>query len=82
MKTYNDLFNKICTINNFKIAYNNATKGKKHYKEVKGIERKGVNKYLINLLNEVKSKKYKVSNYKVFKKNILVISGEKYINFQ
>lgn len=68
MKTYNDLFNKICTINNFKIAYNNATKGKKHYKEVKGIERKGVNKYLINLLNEVKSKKYKVSNYKVFKK--------------
>jgi len=34
MKKYGNLWNKIITIENFRLAYKNATKGKKHYKEV------------------------------------------------
>lgn len=51
---------------NFLLAYHNATKGKKHYKEVQEI---GLNPepYLQELLEEVRSKRYKVSDYKIFK---------------
>lgn len=66
MKIYKDLFSKIATFENFKLAYKQATKGKKHYKEVKFIERYGVNRYLRKLLKEVINKTYKVSDYKVF----------------
>lgn len=66
MKKYSNLFNKICTIENFRKAYKNATKGKKHYTDVKMIERIGREKYLHELLEEVKNKKYKVSQYEVF----------------
>ena len=51
MKVYRHLWEKIITFENFKLAYKNATKGKKHYKEVKLIERKGVNSYLRKLLD-------------------------------
>lgn len=68
MKTYDALFSKICTIENFRKAYKNATKGKSHYKDVKHIRRFGVNKYLKKLLKEVVDKKYKVSEYKKFKR--------------
>lgn len=37
MKVYKHLFDKICTIENFRIAYENAIKGKGFYKEVKEI---------------------------------------------
>lgn len=67
MKTYNNLFDKICTIDNFQLAYKNAIKGKKHYKDVKKIEKIGKDKYLNELLEEVKSGQYKVSPYKTFK---------------
>lgn len=73
MKVYKHLWKKIITFENFKLAYKNATKGKKHYKEVKLIERKGVNSYLRKLLEEVKSKQYKVSNYDIF----TLFTGEK-----
>ena len=73
MKIYKHLWDKIITFENFKLAYKNATKGKKHYKEVKIIERKGVNRYLRRLLEEVKSKKYKVSAYDIFTR----FTGEK-----
>lgn len=66
MKCYKNLWDKITTFENFKLAYKNATKGKKYYKEVKAIERYGVNKYLRNLLEEVKNKTYKVGEYKIF----------------
>ncbi len=66
MKIYKHLWNKIITIENFKFAYKNATKGKSHYKEVKIIKRKGVFKYLKKLLEEVKTKQYKVSKYDIF----------------
>ncbi len=68
MKTYKGLSKKIFTIENFRKAYKNAIKGKKHYKEVKIIERKGSNKYLRNLLKEVVNKTYEVSKYEIFKR--------------
>ena len=66
MKKYGNLWNKIITIENFRLAYKNATKGKKHYKEVQEIEAYGVDKYLDKLLLEVKEKRYKVSKYEIF----------------
>lgn len=68
MKRYNNLWPKICTMQNFREAYYNATKGKKHYTEVKEIEAYGVEKYLEELLEEVISKRYKVSEYIIFKR--------------
>lgn len=66
MKRYNHLFEKICTIENFKLAYTNAIRGKKWYKEVKDIEKYGVDKYLEELLIEVREKRYVVSPYTNF----------------
>ena len=60
MKTYNNLFEKICSYENFYIAYENATKGKKHYKEVIEIE-KDKDNFLKSLADEVREMKYKVS---------------------
>ena len=68
MKRYNNLWNKICTIENFKQAYSNAVKGKRHYTEVKEIEKYGAEQYLQELLEEVIQDKYKVSEYTVFKR--------------
>lgn len=68
MKTYNNLFNKICTEENFYKAYKNAVKGKSYYKEVKNIKKIGVKKYINNLREEVFNKKYKVSKYTIFNK--------------
>lgn len=66
MKKYNNLFNEICTYENFKLAYKNTIKGKKHYREVKIIERHGA-RFLKRLLKEVKEGRYRVSEYKKFK---------------
>lgn len=74
MKIYKHLWEKIITFENFKLAYKNATKGKKHYKEVRIIERYGVNRYLRKLLKEVESKEYVVSDYIVF----TMFTGEKF----
>lgn len=63
MKIYYTLFDKICTFENFQLAYKNATKGKKWYKEVKAIEKYGVDKYLRELLDEVITRRYTVSSY-------------------
>lgn len=65
MKLYNNLFDTICTYENIKIAYSNAIKGKKHYKEVKQIETCR-EEYLQNLLNEIKNETYEVSPYEEF----------------
>lgn len=67
MKVYKNLFEKICTKQTFWEAYINATAGKHWYKEVKEIEAYGVDKYLDELLQEVKEKRYKVSDYINFK---------------
>jgi hypothetical protein len=66
MKKYDSLFKDICTIENFRKAFKNAIRGKRHYPEVRRILRNGKERYLWKLLDEVKSKKYRVSEYKVF----------------
>lgn len=66
MKRYNNLWDKICTIENFRQAYKNAIKGKRKYEEVRFIEKYGPEKYLSELLEEVKTNKYKVSKYDIF----------------
>lgn len=68
MKRYGGLFVKICTIENFKLAYERATKGKKKYKEVIEIEKYGVDKFLEELLYEFKTHVYKTSKYDIFKR--------------
>lgn len=65
MKVYKHLSEQILTIENFRLAYKNATKGKRHYVEVKEID-KDPETYIRNLLDEVKSRRYKVSDYIVF----------------
>lgn len=65
MKIYKHLSEKILTIENFRLAYKNATKGKRHYEEVKEID-KDPETYLQALLEEVTSRKYKVSEYTIF----------------
>ena len=74
MKRYKNIFDSICTMNNFKIAYTNATRGKKHYTDVKFIERRGINRYLRKLLRDVRNGTYEVSDYDVFDK----FTGEKW----
>lgn len=74
MKTYNNLFNKICTMRTFRKAYHNATKGKKYYTDVRQIEKSGRNDYLRNLLREVRDGEYEVSEYTVFQ----LFSGHKW----
>ena len=67
MKVYRGLWEKICTIENFRLAYQSAIKGKSFYKEVIEIN-KDPETYLQELLEEVKSKRYKVSDYVVFQR--------------
>ena len=57
MKKYNNLFKRICTINNFLKAYKNASKGKKDYKEVKRLG-KYPYRYLSKLLKDVRTDSY------------------------
>lgn len=65
MKIYKHLSEKILTIENFRTAYKNATKGKRHYEEVREID-KDPETYLQNLLEEVQSGRYRVSEYTIF----------------
>lgn len=67
MKIYKHLFEKICTIENFRLAYQNAIKGKGFYQEVKEIN-KNPEEYLQKLLQEVESGQYRVSEYIIFKR--------------
>lgn len=66
MKRVGKIFDKICTMENFQLAYKRATKGKKEYKEVKEIE-KDVEGCLTQLLDELKTHKYQTSEYFIFK---------------
>lgn len=70
MKRYNNLWDKICTIDNFKLAYKNAIRHKKHYKEVQDIEKNNKrDEYIQSLYEEVKDGKYTVSEYEIYDKN-------------
>lgn len=65
MKRYNNLYEKIYSMENIKLAHKNAKKGKAHYSEVKMID---VNpyKYFIEIHEMLKNKTFKNSKYKMF----------------
>lgn len=67
MKGTNDLFSKICTMENLKKAHNNAKRGKGWYAEVRYVER-NLDKHLKNLQNSLIEHTYKTSKYEVFTK--------------
>lgn len=65
MKRYGNLFEQICDIENIRIAYHNAKKGKGWYKEVQEID-KDPKPYLKELQNLLKTHQYRTSQYEVF----------------
>lgn len=73
MKRYKNLFDKIATYDNFKLAFKKACQGKGHYKEVKIIKR-NPSRTLIPLYKKVLNGTYKVGKYKIFD----LWSGEKW----
>lgn len=67
MKRYGFLFNKICDMENLKLALKNAKKGKGWYKEVKQIEERPAY-YLAGLQWMLKTGNYHTSEYGTFRK--------------
>lgn len=73
MKRLSNIFEKICTEDNFKLALYNAIKNKGHYKEVIKIM-EDPDFYIHKYLEDVSSETYVTSPYKVFK----LYSGHKW----
>lgn len=73
MKIYKHLSEQILTIENFRLAYKNATRGKRHYREVREID-KNPEEYLQKLLKEIQNEEYRVSEYTIFQ----LFSGQKW----
>lgn len=67
MKRISGVFNKICTIENLKLAHKNARKGKLFYTEVKEIDA-NPEKYLNELLDDLKNNQFKTAEYEIFEK--------------
>ena len=67
MKRYGFLFDKICDMNNLRLAFKNAKKGKGWYAEVKMIEKRP-GYYLAALQWMLKTGCYHTSEYGMFKK--------------
>lgn len=67
MKRHGNLFDEICDIDNLRNAFESAKVGKRHYAEVKMIERRP-NKYLRKLQTKLLSGEYKTSQYTVFER--------------
>lgn len=65
MKRVGNLFDKICDIENLRLAHKNAKKGKGWYKEVKEID-KCPDYYLYYLQYLLKNRLYHTSDYEVF----------------
>ena len=68
MKRYNNIFPKIVEMDNLRLAYRNARKGKSYYEEVKIID-KNPDYYLEQIQQMLISGNYKTSEYVIFKKN-------------
>lgn len=68
MKRYGNLFEKICDINNLRLAHKNAKKGKGWYKGVKMID-KDPDKYLYQLQTMFLNRTFHTSKYEVFYRN-------------
>lgn len=67
MKRYNNLYNQLTDIDNLRLAYLNAKRGKKHYSEVKMIER-DPERYLHKLQAILLSDGFVNSDYVIFKR--------------
>jgi len=67
MKRENNLYESICSLGNIEQAFHNAKKGKRHYSEVKEIE-KNPQKYFQKLQNILQSCSFKNSEYHIFTK--------------
>lgn len=65
MKRYGNLFEKICSMENLELAYQNAKKGKGWYREVQQIEKRPYY-YLAGLQYMLKNHKYRTSEYETF----------------
>ena len=68
MKRYNNIFPKIVEMDNLRLAYRNARKGKSYYEEVKIID-ENPDYYLEQIQQMLISGNYKTSEYVIFKKN-------------
>lgn len=72
MKRLGNIYNKLCSVENINLAFDNASKGKKHYREVKAIEANR-QKYVDSLREMLASGSFKNSPYTTFKR----VSGGK-----
>lgn len=67
MKKIGNLYEQVISESNIELAFNNAKKGKSHYKEIKIIE-KDKEKYLNELRNLLIQENFKNSEYEIFEK--------------
>ncbi|HEY9075858.1 MAG TPA: reverse transcriptase domain-containing protein [Anaerolineaceae bacterium] len=65
MKTYRNLYPKLCSFENLYTAYRKARKGKRSKPEVAGFER-NQEEFLFNIQEELESKTYKPGRYRSF----------------
>ena len=68
MKRHGNLFDKICDIDNIRLAHKNARKKKTHYKEVVEVDR-DVERYCSELKHMLEMGEFRNSEYLVFTKN-------------
>lgn len=67
MKRYGNLYEKICDMDNLRLAHCNAKKGKGWYKEVRQVD-ENPDKYLKELQDMLVNKTYHISEYQIFYK--------------
>lgn len=67
MKRYGNLYRKICSIENLRLAHHNAKKGKGWYREVKMVNA-DLEYYLLKLQDSLINKNYHTSEYETFLK--------------
>ena len=67
MKRYGNLYEKICDMDNLRLAHCNAKKGKGWYKEVRKVD-ENPDKYLKELHDLLVNKTYHTSEYEIFYK--------------
>ena len=67
MKRYGNLFDKIASMENIQLAHKNASKGKKHYDEVKMVN-SDIEYYSQEISKMLHEGRFENSKYKVFTK--------------
>jgi hypothetical protein len=66
MKRIGHLYEKIYSLENLELAYENAKKHKKHYKQVQEFEKQNIKQKLLELQQTLINQEFKTSQYKVF----------------